>query len=55
VRSLRQALRHDRSVAVAADPEPGLAAFDALRGIPDPDVCWVVRENLKKKRLRRLL
>jgi HEAT repeat protein len=55
VRSLRQALGYGWSVGVAADPEPGLAAFDALRGIPDPDVCWIVRENLKKKRLRRLL
>jgi hypothetical protein len=42
-------------VAVAADPEPGLAAFTAMREIPDADVSWIVRENLKKKRLQRLL
>jgi hypothetical protein len=55
VRTLRQALGYAWSVAVAADPEPGLTAFTALRDDPDPDVAWVVRENLRKKRLQRLL
>jgi hypothetical protein len=55
VRTLRQALGYGWSVAVAADPAPGLVAFDALRALPDNDVSWIVRENLKKKRLQRLL
>jgi HEAT repeat protein len=55
VRTLRQALGYGWSVAVAADPEPGMARFDTLRGSTDPDVAWIVRENLKKKRLLRLL
>ena len=55
VRTLRQGLGYCWSVVVAADPTPGLAAFDALRTSADPDVAWIVRENLKKKRLARLL
>ena len=54
VRTLRQALGYCWSVAVAADPEPGLAAFQDL-DISDPDVAWIVRTNLTKKRLARLL
>jgi hypothetical protein len=40
---------------VAADREAGLPAFEALRGSPDPDVGWVVRSNLGKARMRRIL
>ena len=54
-RVLRQALGYCWSVAVAADPEPGLPAFDALRASSNPDVQWIVRENLRKKRLALLL
>lgn len=54
VRTLRQALGYGWSVAVAADPAPGLAAFRALP-LDDPDVAWVVRENIAKKRLAILL
>lgn len=54
VRVLRQALGYGWSVAVAAAPSRGLALFAAL-GTEDPDVAWVVRENRKKSRLRRLL
>ena len=53
-RSLRQALGYCWSVAVAADPAPGLAAFRAL-GSDDPDVAWIVKENLRKRRLSQLL
>jgi hypothetical protein len=55
VRTLRQALGYGWSVAVAALPAEGLAAFHGLEGSDDPDVAWVVRENLKKARLQRLL
>ena len=53
-RTLRQALGYCWSVAVAADPEPGLATFHALE-LTDPDVAWIVRSNLTKKRLSRLV
>jgi hypothetical protein len=54
VRTLRQALGYCWSVAVAANPGPGLVAFHAL-DTADPDVAWIVRSNLSKKRLARLL
>lgn len=58
VRTLRQALGYCWSVAVAADPGQGVPAFQALAEGPDagdPDVVWVYRENLKKKRLAALV
>jgi len=55
VRTLRQGLGYCWSVAVAADPVPGLAAFADLGGADDADVAWIVRENRKKKRLATLL
>ena len=54
VRTLRQALGYCWSVAVAADPTEGLPRFRALSESADPDVGWIVRENLKKKRLQRV-
>ena len=53
-RVLRQALGYCWSVAVAALPEEGLERFERLERSGDPDVQWVVGENLKKARLARL-
>lgn len=53
-RTLRQALGYCWSVAIAADPGPGLAAFHALDSA-DPDVAWIVNQNRRKKRLSVLL
>lgn len=53
LRTLRQGLGYCWSVAVAADPRPGLAAFAALDET-DADVAWIVRKNRGKKRLARL-
>lgn len=55
VRTLRQALGYCWSVAVAADPDRGLPAFETLEASPDPDLAWVARENRKKARLKRVL
>ena len=55
VRVLRQALGYGWSVAVAADPAHGLPAFGTLADDEDPDVRWIVRSNLGKARLARLL
>lgn len=55
VRTLRQGLGYCWSVAVAADPEPGLRAFAVLETSDDADVAWIVRENRRKKRLVTLL
>jgi hypothetical protein len=51
--ALRKALGYGWSVAVAALPEPGKAALARWAQSDDRDVRWVVRENLKKDRLRR--
>lgn len=53
-RNLRQALGYCWSIAVAADPEPGLAAFRELSS-EDPDVAWIMKENLRKKRLSSII
>lgn len=54
-RTLRQALGYCWSVAIAASPIDGLPAFARWRRSADPDVAWVVRENLRKDRLRKVL
>ena len=54
-RTLRRGLGYCWSVAVAADPVPGLEAFAVLAEQTDPDVVWIVRDNGRKRRLARLL
>lgn len=51
VRTLRKALGYSVSVVAAALPELGLAQMHAWALWRDPDVDWLLRENLKKKRL----
>jgi hypothetical protein len=53
-RVLRQALGYGWSVAVVALPEEGKRRMERWLGSPDPDVRWIVSENLKKARLARL-
>lgn len=55
VRTLRQALGYGWSVAIAALPAEGLRMFGELEQSADPDIAWIVRENSKKNRLRKLL
>ncbi len=52
VRTLRQALGYTVSVAVAAVPEAGFGLLEKMAASPDKDVRWIVRENLKKARLK---
>jgi HEAT repeats len=53
VRTLRQALGYCWSVAVAALPGPGFDCLERWADSDDPDVRWLVRENLRKSRLGR--
>ena len=55
VRVLRQALGYCWSVAVAALPAEGVAAFVRMEDLDDPDIRWILRENRKKKRLLDVL
>ncbi|OFW59267.1 MAG: hypothetical protein A2133_04910 [Actinobacteria bacterium RBG_16_64_13] len=53
-RTLRQALAYCWSVVVASDPTYGLPRMERWVGSSDPDVRWLLRENLKKARLEKL-
>ncbi len=55
VRSLRQGLGYTLSVVAAATPEKGFALMRECAGWGDPDVNWILRENLKKKRLAKFV
>lgn len=50
-RVLRKGLAFTLSVVTAAVPDQGFAMMDRLVVTRDSDVVWIVRENLKKKRL----
>jgi hypothetical protein len=53
-KTLRQALGYAWSVAIVALPEEGRPLFEHLLASDDPDIRWVARENLRKKRLKRI-
>ncbi len=53
-KTLRQALGYCWSVAVVALPSEGKPALEKWLVHPDPDVVWIMRENLKKNRLARM-
>ena len=53
-KTLRQALGYCWSVAVAVLPVEGKAVMEKWLPTADPDVAWIMKENLKKKRLQRI-
>ena len=53
-RALRRGLGYCWSVAVVALPDVGKPMMEAWLGHPDPDIRWIMRENLKKARLARM-
>ena len=53
-RVLRQGLGYCWSVAVAAYPEEGKPLMEKWCAVRDPDIRWVMRENLRKNRLVRM-
>jgi len=53
-RALRQGLGYCWSVAVAALPEVGRQYMERWLVSTDPDVRWLMKENLKKNRLLRV-
>ncbi len=52
--SLRKGLGYCWSVAIAALPEEGKAYFESWVSTTDPDIRWILRENLKKNRLLKM-
>lgn len=53
-RTLRQGLGYCWSVAVAANPDAGKPLMEKWLLVSDPDIHWIMHENLKKKRLSRM-
>lgn len=54
-RALRQALGYTVSVITAASPEKGFALMRDCATWGDSDINWILRENLKKKRLAKFV
>jgi len=54
-RVLRQALGYAVSVVTAAAPERGFALMHQCVKWGDTDINWILRENLKKKRLAKFV
>jgi hypothetical protein len=50
----RQTMGYAWSVVVAAAPEAGKPLMDKWFKSPDPNVRWIMKENLKKSRLTRM-
>lgn len=53
-KALRKGLGYCWSVAVAALPEAGMPLMERWLAHPDPDVRWLMKENLRKQRLSRI-
>lgn len=53
-RVLRKGLGYGWSVAVAAQPEIGKGRIDKWIDADDRDVRWIMKQNLRKKRLARM-
>lgn len=51
---LRKALAYGWSVAVAAQPALGKPRMERWTASQDPDIRWIMKQNLKKKRLLRM-
>jgi hypothetical protein len=52
-RHLRRTLGYTLSVITAAAPEEGFALMKECAGWNDSNITWILRENLKKKRLAK--
>jgi hypothetical protein len=53
-KALRKGLGYCWSVAVAAAPQQGKSLMQKWFFSNDPDVLWIMKENLRKKRLSRM-
>jgi hypothetical protein len=53
-RVLRKGLGYCWSVAIVANPDKGKSVFQNLVDLNDPDIRWIIKENLKKNRLIKM-
>jgi len=52
--ALKKSLAYCWSVAIVALPDEGKQRFEKLVAYDDKDIKWIMRENLKKDRLKRM-
>ena len=52
--ALKKGLAYCWSVAIVALPDEGKQRFEKLVAYDDKDIKWIMRENLKKDRLKRM-
>jgi hypothetical protein len=53
VRVLRQTLSYTLGIVTAACPDSGFALMCEIAAWNDPDINWILRENIKKRRLAK--
>ncbi len=53
-RVLKNGLGYGLSVAIVNNPEKGKVIFERLINTLDKDIIWILKENLKKKRLEKM-
>lgn len=53
-RVLRKCLAYAWSVAIESNPKLGMRFFEQLAAKRNYDIQWILRENLKKKRLKKM-
>ena len=53
-KALKKGMGYCWSVAVAANPAAGMSLMEHWFSTADKDIRWIMRENLKKKRLERM-
>jgi len=53
-KALRKSMGYCWSVAVAASPDVGMSMIEQWLSTKDKDIRWIMREDLKKKRLERI-
>jgi hypothetical protein len=53
-KALKKGLAYCWSVAIVGFPEEGKQAFEKWMNCDDKDINWIIKENLKKERLKRM-
>jgi hypothetical protein len=51
---LRKALGYCWSIAIDSEPDIGVPLFEKLIEIADKDIIWIMRENLKNNRMKKI-
>jgi len=52
-KTMRKGLGYTLSVVVCAVPKEGFLLIQKLVGLQDADIRWIIKQNLKKKRLTK--